>query len=74
MGQGAETCQIISVYSLPSLTLLILFRCVTYQGFSTSLDRFTSALQVNSKARRGFQAFAVTQMKVMMDDYRKMFL
>lgn len=38
-------------------------------SFFTSLEQFTSALQVNSNARRGFQAFAV--MKVMTDNYRE---
>lgn len=43
------------------------------KGFSTSLDRFTSALQINSNARSGFQAFVVIQMKAMMDNYGKTF-
>lgn len=62
--------------SLPSLTLLILFLLfhpTERRGFSTSLDRLTNALQVNSNARRGFQPFAITLPKVMMNNYRKMF-
>lgn len=43
------------------------------RNFSSSLDNFTSALQINSNASSGFQAFAVIQMKVMTDSYRKMF-
>lgn len=30
------------------------------RGFSTSLDRLTSVLQINSDVRRGFQPFAIT--------------
>lgn len=70
-----ETCPRISAHSLPCLRCSFCSAVLPteWRGFSTSLDRLTTALQINSNVRRSFQPFATTWLKVMMNNYRKMF-